>query len=239
MKFLFWILLLLPAGLSARTCKLGFGPADTHIRRDAAFLVEACGCPPGTLAELDRGTPAWLVSAEGDSVALRLVVLEDALIQQALLRPAGLLKPGARYALVAPSLLDRPDVDAPTEVRWEVGTEMEESMVGFKAQPRCTMSAKALFGEVPHTIALVDFQPLQATLYWVRVRVQDEWTGDTWSWIEGVSPAQDRFTIGWPTRDCGAGMELIAGVDYTITLTLYGADGAEGRTSDPFRLAVK
>jgi hypothetical protein len=230
---------MLPLGLLGRTCKVAFGPATAEISRNAAFLVEACDCPQGTLAELARNTPAWLIAADGDSVPMRVVVREDALIQQALLRPARLLRAHGMYALHIPGLLERKDVDAPSDIRWRIQDRVEESMVGFKTQPQCPMSAKALFGEVPHSLALIEFQPLEAALYWIRVRIEDEWAGEYQSWIVGVAPGEDRFSIGWPTRDCGPGMDLIPGIEYKVSLTLYGADGAVGRISDPIRITME
>lgn len=239
MKHVIWILALLPLGLWGRTCRLGFGPATPEIGRDAAFLIEACGCAPGTLAELDRSTPAWLLSEAGDSVPMRLVVLEDGMIQQALLRPARPLRIGERYRLAVPGLLERGDVDAPEEARWQVTTDLDESMVGFKEQPSCPYSAKLDFGDgKTHHMVKVSFQPLESARYWVRVRIEDEWTGDGQSWLVAFSPGQDAIAVGWPMRDCGPGMDLVEGVEYKLSLTLYGADGAEGRSSDPVRITM-
>lgn len=236
MKHVIWILLLLPMGLSARICKVSFGPALKEVKRDAAILVEACDCPPGTLAELDRATPAWLASEQGDTVPMRLVLLENTLVQQALLRPARPLRAGDRYGLHIPGLLDRADVDALLEVRWEVRDELEESRVGFLQQPKSTMGAKLSFGEVAHRVERIDFQPLDSAVYFARVQVEDVWMEKSTTWLAVLAPGQDFFSVGWPLRDCGPGMELVAGVTYRVSLTLYGADGVEGRTSDPFQL---
>ena len=231
------LLITLSAPLQARVCKVAIAPAMDTIPRNTAFLLEFCDCPFDAPAMLDRDTPAFLTSPQGDTVHLRPTISDHALIQQTLLTPARLLKPGHRYALHIPGLLDRPEVDYPQGLTWVASDTQIESLVGFKTQPTCPMSMEGLVGDQKHIVAMIDFEPLEQAIYWVRVQTENDWTKDTHTWIVPLAPKQTRISIGWPLRDCGPGTDLQAGEDYRFTLTLYGLDGAQGRTSDPLKFS--
>ena len=215
-------------------CGIGMGPSLDSLPRNAAILLETCGCDEPLLGEIGVQHPAWLVSESGDSVPMRRIEHHRMLQEQVLLGPGRFLKHGQSYKLVVPYLQAMDHLDWPDGLDWTIKNEICESRVGFLSSPLLDHKIKGeLNGAILAVVGLA-FAPLDSTeFYWVRITATDEWNGDQAQWLLSVAPGQKGIEVGYPMRLCGPVPVLAHENEYRIVATLIGVDGAEGRSSDP------
>ena len=207
------------------------------IPRNAAFLLETCGCETAVLKGITREFPAFLVSEQGDSVPMRLYKYFRLGQEQALIGPGRYLVAGQTYHLSIPHLQNQDQLNWPEGLSWKTSPLISESRVGFYASPKIDTKMKAEVDQAIVAMVGLRFMPLDSLeFYWVQITATDTWTGDEIQWIQGLAPKQRGMMVGYPLRECGPAPILAYGTEFEIVLTLLGVDGDEGRTSDPVKI---